>query len=40
MSDDSTRREFLSKSATVAAAATWAGDKLYAADVSARPGPN
>jgi predicted dehydrogenase len=40
MSGESTRREFLSTSATVAAAATWTGGKLYPAGTSARPGPN
>ena len=40
MASDTTRRDFLSTSASVAAAATWAGGQLYAADASARPGPN
>jgi predicted dehydrogenase len=40
MSAESTRREFLGRSAAVAAAATWTGGKLHAAAAPARPGPN
>jgi predicted dehydrogenase len=38
MSSKPTRREFLGT--TAAAAATWAGGRLYAADAPAQPGPN
>ncbi len=39
MSSKPSRREFLGRSASTAAAG-WAGTTLYAADASARPGPN